>query len=337
VQKPVDAVWLQEAERIYAGYEIYAQSGGSEQAVFNRVGVGQCRSASILSSMADAGLLAEQGRLLDIGCGAGGLLCSMHVLRPDWQLSGTEWSSKHKRQIESLPNTHFFEFQDPVAVPGQFDLITMVHVFEHVPDPVRLLRRLVRKMLPGGRLLIQVPNWRQNPFDLVVADHCAHFTPDVLAGLVVRAGWRVLLLETHWVSKEISLVAEPCLDGTSGVSPDVDPVRERIDAEAAVDWLRRTVVLAREGVTRGPLALFGTSIAANWLFQELDGQVQCFVDEDRRLTGCQHLGREILHPRKLQGGMTLFMALPSVLSRPIMDRLYRPDLTFLTPPKEPWQ
>ena len=43
---------------------------------------------------------------------------------------------------------------------NHFDVITLNHVFEHVPNPMRTLRELKRILKPDGRIIIAVPNSR---------------------------------------------------------------------------------------------------------------------------------------------------------------------------------
>ena len=50
--------------------------------------------------------------------------------------------------------------------------------------------------------------FEQNPFDLLVFDHCNHFSPGSLRNLIEMAGFEVELLTTEWCSREISAVAK---------------------------------------------------------------------------------------------------------------------------------
>jgi len=50
-----------------------------------------------------------------------------------------------------------FEHMDTRAFP-KFDLITMVHVFEHMQQPLEALRKLHRLMAPNGRVFMRLPD-----------------------------------------------------------------------------------------------------------------------------------------------------------------------------------
>lgn len=47
---------------------------------------------------------------------------------------------------------------------------------------------------PGGRILLTTPKLRQNPIDLVIADHCTHFEEAGLAFAVWQAGLTIDLI-----------------------------------------------------------------------------------------------------------------------------------------------
>ncbi len=77
-----------------------------------------------------------------------------------------------------------------------FDLVTMAHVLEHLPDPVGFLRILREVwMTPEGSLLIEVPNLNGHPaFEL---SHLAAYTSMTLRRLLNQAGYQMVAFEVH--------------------------------------------------------------------------------------------------------------------------------------------
>ncbi len=77
-----------------------------------------------------------------------------------------------------------------------FDLISMLHVLEHVVDPVHTLRSLREsKMRPGGYLLLEVPNLIDH--ESLELSHLYAFTRSTLREIVREAGFRVLWSKAH--------------------------------------------------------------------------------------------------------------------------------------------
>lgn len=102
---------------------------------------------------------STKGRILDIGAGVGDFLS---VCRNDgWQTVGIEPSDKAKT-IAKSKGVSFVENLSELE-NHSFDVITMWHVLEHVPDLENQIKELKRLLKPSGTILIAVPNF--NSFD----------------------------------------------------------------------------------------------------------------------------------------------------------------------------
>jgi hypothetical protein len=333
VQKVVDAAWLVEAARIYEGYVIYHQSGGVEQTVF-AAGAGQvtARSQRLLESVRAHVALPAKGRLLDVGCGNGALLRAFARCAPGWTLCGAELNEKYRREIEAIVGVEKFYTCLPAEVAGQFDLVSMIHVLEHIPTPVDWLAGLLVKLESAGRILVEVPDHFQNPFDLMVADHCTHFCETTIRYVLESAGFEIETMARNWVPKELTVVAHkgghrkrPKAGGRPGV-------RQAVIEN--VKWLKAVAGTARTLAAQRPFGVFGTSIAAAWLSAELEGAVNFFVDEDASRVGRTYMERPIYHPRAVPVGSRVFVALPLPAAQEVKVRLARtiPGIDFYAPP-----
>lgn len=98
----------------------------------------------------------NKGRILDIGAGTGDFLS---VAKNDgWQTVGVEPSEKAKsiaikKGVKFVENT--FELEN-----NSFDVISMWHVLEHVPNLENQIKELKRLLKPNGTLIIAVPNFK---------------------------------------------------------------------------------------------------------------------------------------------------------------------------------
>ena len=105
----------------------------------------------------------RRGSLLDVGCATGDFLEAM--ARFGWRVQGVE---PHGPSAEQA-NRRLAGYADQAVRVGTleqagfpdaaFDVITLWHVIEHLPDPRRTLQEIRRILKPGGLCLIQTPCW----------------------------------------------------------------------------------------------------------------------------------------------------------------------------------
>ena len=108
-----------------------------------------------------------------------------------------------------------------------------------------------------------------------------------------------------------------------GLRAGVDPFRM---VNERLQWLSRQLETARPLAKEGNFGLFGTSIAATWLFAELNGDVGFFVDEDPHRIGQTCFGRPIYPPGDAPADSYVFIALPTPLAAAVKHRLERQGL-----------
>jgi 2-polyprenyl-3-methyl-5-hydroxy-6-metoxy-1,4-benzoquinol methylase len=142
---------------------------------------------------------ARPGRLLDFGCGGGSYLTRMADL--GWRVTGLDFSRDAVRNVrEKLGHEVFFgTLPHEDLAPGSFEAVTMWQALEHVHQPVRVLREACRLLVPGGILVVAVPNFENHSrawsgehwFGLDLPRHLTHFTPRTLTTTLQAAGFRV--------------------------------------------------------------------------------------------------------------------------------------------------
>jgi 2-polyprenyl-3-methyl-5-hydroxy-6-metoxy-1,4-benzoquinol methylase len=142
-------------------------------------------------------LLDHAGSILDVGFGNGGFVLSMSEL--GWRSVGLEFTEKVDLTFDPAGKFEALfglESLDRIE-PGQFDLITLWHVLEHLSDPVDVLRSMRRLLKPEGKIIIAVPNiaslsarvFGRYWYALSPPWHLHQFTPRTLNTAFCEAGF----------------------------------------------------------------------------------------------------------------------------------------------------
>jgi 2-polyprenyl-3-methyl-5-hydroxy-6-metoxy-1,4-benzoquinol methylase len=101
-------------------------------------------------------LQPDRGSILDIGAGTGDFLSV--AKENGWHTIGVEPSDKAKAIAKQKGVSFVGETSELES--HSFDVISMWHVLEHVPDLDEQLKELKRLLKPKGTLIIAVPNFK---------------------------------------------------------------------------------------------------------------------------------------------------------------------------------
>ncbi len=237
------------------------------------------RSAKVLAVL-DRAAVRSDGRVLDAGCGGGGMPLSLAeharlVVGID-PIDRFGQAGVVLGRERGLKNLHFAR-ADGMALPfadGSFDLVLSHAVIEHVPDAPRYLRECRRVLAPGGRMYLSTA-----PYLSFAGAHLPRLrVPIPLHLLLGRAmafrTFRLLARRVPWVLREPAHENSFIRDARQGVVKHDDLLEKvrvrRLRAQVADAGLRilREDLHATATVRRLP-ARAGRWLLGNPLTQDI--------------------------------------------------------------------
>jgi SAM-dependent methyltransferase len=171
-----------------------------------------------------AALLPAAGpRVLDAGCGTGGLLRHLAAAQPGWTLTGLDVSPlacalARERAVAAVVEGDVTQL--PFA-DGTFDAVVSCDVVCQVPDAGAALRELVRCLRPAGWVVLTMPayQWMYSYHDRAVGNRRRYARSEVAtllraAGLTVRRNtyWNMLPFPLAVIRRKIFPPAAPASD-----------------------------------------------------------------------------------------------------------------------------
>ncbi|MFH1636182.1 MAG: class I SAM-dependent methyltransferase [Chloroflexota bacterium] len=169
--------------------------------------------------------VAAVKRHLDIGCSTGLILQGFQEYY-HCQAVGVEPGESYRTYARKQGLMVYAALEELEAKPEpRFDLVSLSHVLEHLPDPVTYLAHLSDAILtPGGGLLLEVPNlYTHNSFEVA---HLVSYSAHSLAQVVTKAGYEIIALEKHGRPRSdllplyLTLLARPTASQTWSLRPE---------------------------------------------------------------------------------------------------------------------
>jgi 2-polyprenyl-3-methyl-5-hydroxy-6-metoxy-1,4-benzoquinol methylase len=160
-------------------------------------------------------LLAQKfparGTLVEIGSGLG---CLLNFFREDgWTTVGIEPNTglclfaQEEFHLKVLRGT----LRDANLESASADVVTMIHVIEHVPDPMSIFHEVHRLLRPGGWFVLETPRYDTLMFKILgrrerslsCDGHIFFFTSATLARMARSAGFKIV--RTDYVGRSLTL------------------------------------------------------------------------------------------------------------------------------------
>lgn len=143
--------------------------------------------------------------ILDFGCGAGGFLIKSKKIANS--VEGIELEESLKNHFKKNNLTVWPRLENLLEIKNKkYDLITAFHVFEHLSDPITILKKLSKLLSKDGEIIIEVPNsddalltlYQNKEFSNFTywSQHLFLFNEKTFSDLVIRSG-----LKLNWIKQ----------------------------------------------------------------------------------------------------------------------------------------
>lgn len=164
---------------------------------------------------------SESKKLLDVGCGTGDFLQT--ALENNWIVSGIEPNEQAREIANKKTNNSVFETEQLLKLEASsFDVITLWHVLEHLPDLENHIKVFKKLLKTNGTLIIAVPNYKSYDakhykqfwaaYD--VPRHLWHFNKTSISKLVSKQHMKVLKVKPMWFDAfYVSMLSEKYKSG----------------------------------------------------------------------------------------------------------------------------
>ncbi|PWJ55240.1 methyltransferase family protein [Dyadobacter jejuensis] len=169
------------------------------------------------------GLVPSKGNLLDMGCGTGSFLqiCKQN----GWTINGTEPDPQARKQAQQKTQSEIVTHIDELQ--GDYDIVTMWHVLEHVHRLNETIDWLRNRVTAKGKIIIAVPN--PGSYDAQhyhrfwaaydVPRHLYHFTPSTMDKLLQKHQLKIERIDPMWFdSYYVSMLSSKYQQGSTGLA-----------------------------------------------------------------------------------------------------------------------
>lgn len=167
----------------------------------------------------------KTGKILDIGCGTGEFLNTCKNAK--WQTLGIEPDDDARKMgVENYGLDIRKEEDLSSLLDSSFDIISMWHVLEHVPNLNERVSELKRLIKPNGIIIIAVPNadshdaklYKENWAAYDVPRHLYHFSPKDIETLFRNHGLKLFrILPMIFDSFYVSMLSEKIKTGNINI------------------------------------------------------------------------------------------------------------------------
>lgn len=174
----------------------------------------------------------KMDRILDVGASSGILLDTFHKEFGALPVGIEPGDAYRGLAIDKGIEMHASLEELSSSAPARFELVSLMHVLEHLEDPIGVLKQIRQTLLADdGILLVEVPNfYAHDSYELA---HLSCFTQHTLEETLKQAGFEPIASRKHGMPRSktldlyLTVLAKPATKPISVVEPEKNVARKR--------------------------------------------------------------------------------------------------------------
>lgn len=160
--------------------------------------------------------LVNVKKVIDIGCGPGGVLYYLNQKFPIWEINGITAPSDKDKMIKGI-NVIYDDFEN-YSFKEKYDFAILCHVLEHFINPLDALNKINSILNNDGILYIEVPSFlyaevRSDPQFCPV--HLSYFSKKKIIQLLEYNGFKILKIKESKYWGNIKILAKKDINITN--------------------------------------------------------------------------------------------------------------------------
>jgi SAM-dependent methyltransferase len=172
----------------------------------------------VLRDLFDGTVPRDCANWLDVGCGHGEFLLAIRQFTGGRvALRGSE-PNVHKQRSARQRGLRV-DYIDPESHDERYDVISLLNVYSHLPNPPAFLGRLSRLLKPGGELILQTGDTahfssREHYRPFYLPDHLSFASEPIVVGILERLSFRIVCIRKYpLITADLKTVAVELVKG----------------------------------------------------------------------------------------------------------------------------
>lgn len=322
LQKEINNKYIKKISSIYKNYIGFKKYNNKDQTKVFDIESSKSRCEVIFNLVQKK--IKKKIKFMDFGCSNGAMLYPM-LGEKKIALYGTDIKNILDKKITKSKNFKgFLNLNKILSYNEKFDIITLIHVFEHFIDPVNELIKIKKLLKKNGRIYIQIPNYNENYYDLRIYDHAIHWNRLSLNHIFQKIGLKIEKIYTSIIDCEFTIVIKK--EVTTQINIDIKKINS--EKNNILNQLFKINKIFKKLNKTKKFSILGSSVAASLIISKFKNKIKHVYDQDLNKIGNYHLNF-LIHRINKSIPEKIFLPFPKKRITKVKKKLTKYNLKFL--------